>query len=58
MSEMEGTRKPSQLHRVTLRRPVSRYWIVAGGCLVAWWCYQSGQKELAMLALLWGVSEF
>ena len=44
--------------RVNLRRPLSRYWIVAGGCTVAWWCYQAGQGELGTIALLWSLSEF
>jgi hypothetical protein len=45
-------------HRVSMRRPMTRYWIVAGGCLAAWWCYQAGQTEVALVALLWGASEF
>ena len=55
---MERRENPSGAHRIKLGRPGSRYWIVAGGCLVAWWCYQSGQFELALLALFWGLSEF
>ena len=47
-----------EAHYINLGRPASRYCIVAGACLVAWWCYQSGQTELAMLALFWGISEF
>lgn len=45
-------------HRVNMRRPLSRYWIVALASVVSWWCFQAGHTELAIIAVLWGVSEF